>query len=232
MRIELYYPTKPYRVNQPFGANWNPSYKQKGLKGHSGEDLFTKHGQPVYASHDGICFPTVDDHGGNGIVLQAEPLYKAYFTIYWHLMDADAVVHTGQKVKAGDLIAYADNTGNSTGDHLHFGLTDYTNYDPNNGYEGHLDPQLYYNGKYAEDINKVEETKPKFVFTKVLRLKSFNNDVKQLQLILQKQNLYTGAIDGVFGPKTQQGVKDFQIKYKLYVDGVVGAKTNTILNTL
>ena len=42
-------------------------------------------------------------------------------TIYWHLIK-EIPVKVGQKVQAGDVVGYADNTGFSTGDHLHFGL--------------------------------------------------------------------------------------------------------------
>jgi hypothetical protein len=39
-------------------------------------------------------------------------------TLYAHL--DEPVVYEGQNVKEGELIAYADSTGNSTGNHLHF----------------------------------------------------------------------------------------------------------------
>lgn len=231
MKPELYYPLKPVFVTQSFAQNLNPAYLQAGQKGHGGIDFRAYHGQPVYASHDGTCFPTVDDHGGNGIVLQADPIYKNFFTIYWHLILDNAVVQTNQKVKAGDLLGYADSTGQSTGDHLHFGLTIYPA-DYNNGYQGHIDPQPYFNGKYAEEINNPVPIPPKYQFTKVLRLKAWSNDVKQLQLALKAQSLYLGAIDGIFGPITEQSVKAFQSAHGLVADGIVGAKTNAILNTL
>lgn len=75
MKIELYYPIKPIFVTQSFGLNLTAFYKQAKMKGHSGIDFRIKHGQPIYATHDGICYPQVDDHGGNGIVLWGEVYY-------------------------------------------------------------------------------------------------------------------------------------------------------------
>lgn len=221
----LYYPVKYFSINQNFG-NVSPIYTNQGLKGHNGIDLFTRHGQEVYATHDGICSPQVDDHGGNGIVLTGDKI----LSIYWHLLDSNAVVHTGQVVKAGDLIGYADSTGVSTGDHLHFGfqIKDET-FDPYNGYNGYIDPLPYFNGKYAQDISNPPLT---FSFTKTLMFGKWSNDIKQLQMLLQREKLYEEAIDGVFGPKTLLGVKSFQIAHNLKVDGIVGQKTNLVLNSL
>lgn len=169
-KFELFYPVKPNWVNQGFG-NVMPVYTGMGLAGHNGIDFQAIHGQPVYASHDGTCYPEIDGNGGNGVVIRTDETYEyqgkqVYFkTIYWHLMKADAVVKTGQKVKAGDLIGYADNTGTSTGDHLHFGLkpqawngeSDWTWYNvaQSNGFLGAVDPTPYFNGYYAQDAQRV-----------------------------------------------------------------------------
>ena len=152
---------------------------------------------------------------------------QLYRTISWHLIDDDAVVKTGQVVKAGDLLGYGDNTGQSTGDHLHFGLH-IIGTDLNNGYKGFSDPQLYFNGKYAEEINNPVII-PKFQFTKTLKLNSWNNDVKQLQIVLNKQDNNL-VVDGIFGVKTLKAVKEFQLNNQLVPDGIVGILTIGKLN--
>ena len=166
-KLTLCYPVKPFIVTQSFGVN-GEYYRANGINiaGHNGLDLRALHGQPVYASHDGTCFPEIDDKQGNGIVIRSdeEVLYDGKLvrmkTIYWHLIKADAVVKTGQKVKTGDLIGYADNTGFSNGDHLHYGLkpqawneSDWTwaNLEQNNGYFGAIDPTPFFNGIFAID---------------------------------------------------------------------------------
>jgi murein DD-endopeptidase MepM/ murein hydrolase activator NlpD len=169
MKFQLWYPVKPLNFNQKFG-NIDPVYTNMGLAGHNGIDFMALHGQPVYASHDGTCYPEIDGTGGNGVVIRTDETFDYngeqvhWKTIYWHLMKADAVVKTGQKVKAGDLIGYADNTGTSTGDHLHFGLKpqawneeSWSWYNPaqNNGYLGAIDPMPYFNGYFAQDKNLV-----------------------------------------------------------------------------
>lgn len=50
-------------------------------------------------------------------------------------------------------------------------------------------------------------------------------DIKEVQTRLKKWGYYTGAIDGINGPKTIAAVKKFQKKYGLTQDGVVGPLT-------
>lgn len=58
----------------------------------------------------------------------------------------------------------------------------------------------------------------------VLKLGSRGNEVKVLQ---EKLNL---KADGIFGPLTEEAVKDFQRSNSLEVDGIVGANTLSKLN--
>lgn len=58
----------------------------------------------------------------------------------------------------------------------------------------------------------------------VLKLSSRGNEVKVLQ---EKLNL---KADGIFGPLTEEAVKDFQRSNGLEVDGIVGANTLSKLN--
>ena len=57
----------------------------------------------------------------------------------------------------------------------------------------------------------------------IIKLGSRGDDVKVLQ---QKLNL---AVDGIFGPLTQEAVKEFQKNNGLTVDGIVGTNTWTKL---
>ena len=58
-----------------------------------------------------------------------------------------------------------------------------------------------------------------------LRYGDSGADVKTLQKRLKQWGYYTGAVDGVFGPKTLTAVKLFQRKNGLSADGIVGPKT-------
>lgn len=138
-------------------------------------DLYTVRGQYVRAAHDGIVtFVGSDSKGGWGVEIRTKDPRdyngkEVYFrTIYWHLIP-NIPVRAGQEVKVGDIIGYADSTGFSTGDHLHFALKPiivkenemWYNVEQDNGYFGAIDPMPYLVGMFAEDYasisNKIKE---------------------------------------------------------------------------
>jgi murein DD-endopeptidase MepM/ murein hydrolase activator NlpD len=165
-QLQLWYPVDRWRISQLFGENLVDFYKQMGLKGHNGIDIVTYHGQPLRAPHDGIVmYAGYDTSGGLGIELRTKQRYDyngqtAYFkTILWHLKTGSLLVKEGDEVKAGDLIGQCDNTGMSTGDHLHFGLKllddSFDTLNKDNGYMGAVNPAPVMSGFYAKDKNTV-----------------------------------------------------------------------------
>ena len=65
-----------------------------------------------------------------------------------------------------------------------------------------------------------------------LRLGDRNDYVLHWQKYLQMCLLYTGKIDGIFGPLTEKAVKEWQKAQGLVADGIIGAKTWAKLNSL
>jgi hypothetical protein len=86
--------------------------------GHPGTDFGIVDAQPIYAAHPGVvAISGWSDVGyGNNIVITGDQFWSRYA----HLKQP--LVSVGDSVFAGQLIAYGDSTGNSTGPHLHFEL--------------------------------------------------------------------------------------------------------------
>lgn len=59
----------------------------------------------------------------------------------------------------------------------------------------------------------------------VIKRGSTGATVKTIQTKLKNWGYYTGAVDGIFGTKTEKAVKYFQQKNGLTTDGIVGQKT-------
>lgn len=95
-----------------------------GYGGHKGIDIVAPHGTPIYAAENGVVITAIDNGGGwnngrgNHVIIQDDSGYKTY---YYHA--SEVVAYPGQRVTAGDLIAYVGQTGDATANHLHFGIT-------------------------------------------------------------------------------------------------------------
>ncbi|MCL1595089.1 MAG: peptidoglycan-binding protein [Actinomycetia bacterium] len=63
----------------------------------------------------------------------------------------------------------------------------------------------------------------------VLSVGSRGDDVRHVQQNLNKEGFSVGSADGIFGPKTLQGVISFQKARRLWVDGLVGPNTRKAL---
>lgn len=63
-----------------------------------------------------------------------------------------------------------------------------------------------------------------------LKPKSQSGNVKQLQEILTQIGIDVGKIDGIDGPKTKAGIRQFQKIFGLTVDGIAGPKTWAVLD--
>lgn len=139
MQKVLFQPVKPFVLNQAFGENktcistdWenrvtpcdgtNPPAGYRSLygkDGHLGVDLRSFHGQEVYAAQTGVVYKIdTDIKSGLDVRLEHNIAGMKFRTIYEHLMGYQPKV--GDTVKVGQLIGWADNTGYSSGDHLHF----------------------------------------------------------------------------------------------------------------
>lgn len=174
MNLKIYRPLLTNRLTQHFGenkacqypngkivskkSNICPAgsvdfYKAMGMKGHSGQDWAAWHGEPIYhaATFDGKMKIEKDFQGGIGVdVISLEPVQIGDYTghvkcRYWHLKAP--IGHDGKIVKLGEVIGLADNTGASSGDHLHFGVKkcdeNGVSVEKGNGYNGAFNHEPY-----------------------------------------------------------------------------------------
>jgi len=137
-------------IYQYFGENKLDWYKKTfNMDGHNGWDVWALRGADIVASHDGVVVEvSTDESAGIGVVIWDKVSLK---TIYWHLKTGSVVVNVGQEVKAGDKLGLCNNTGWSTGDHLHFGIKETneqgSSINKDNGYYGAIDPMPFFISK-------------------------------------------------------------------------------------
>lgn len=201
----LFRPVSPFIINQNFGENKacvdknnKVIFKEQEAKcpvgtksvysqmlGHNGLDLHAKRYTPIYSAQDCIVEEVVDEKvRGLGLGLITTRKYYCfetktfeYFKIrYWH--NALHNVRKGDNVAIGDLIAWADNTGYSSGDHLHFELKpvsvkfnkdgtikSVTNILQDNGYFGAVDPMPYLRGEDAVKLQGIKSIYERILWT-------------------------------------------------------------------
>lgn len=149
-RLKLYYPVKPYRVNQRFGDNqacvrdfggpnqlvvgkvagvcpvgFDELYPHFGMRGHNGMDLQAGE-QYVYSPIDGevIEAQKVPARGLGIGILSNEIVnldqYGDHYAKPRHWHLKQLFVDVGDKVTIGQPLGITDTTGYSAGNHLHF----------------------------------------------------------------------------------------------------------------
>lgn len=197
---------KANKVNGVCPVGWTDFYQSLGLKGHNGEDWLTWHGEPLYFPVDcpeagGWWMQDASDlDGGLGVdVISKKEVeingQKSYIKFrFWHLMKA----WKDTDVKLGELIGYCDNTGASSGDHLHWAMKRcYSNgvgINYNNGYYGAEDFSEFYKNifvlhelKRRQDILQIEEEIKEAQLSLIDRLRQLVSLLK-----IQIQKLSTG----------------------------------------
>ena len=134
-------------------------YAQFGLKGHNGTDWGLPTGTVVIAPHDGKVIEAASDPKGYGNYIKIENDIEG--SILAHLKSFS--VKVGNYVTEGQIIGYSNNTGNSTGPHLHWGYYRKPR-NKNNGYSGTVDPFQYIGGSMPNvykglDLTNLESMK-------------------------------------------------------------------------
>ena len=112
-----------HRVTQGFHGRYT----------HSGQNEYAVDfemdvGTPVHAARSGLVVEVTENRSTSSTSTRYEQLANRVlvyhkdgsFANYAHLKRNGAAVEAGQRVKAGELIGYSGNTGQSSGPHLHF----------------------------------------------------------------------------------------------------------------
>ncbi|MFC6346942.1 murein hydrolase activator EnvC family protein [Vagococcus carniphilus] len=109
-------PLSSFTITSPFGGRADPT----GSAGtfHDGLDMAAPGGTPIMASRAGtVVESSFHPSAGNHVIIQHD---NGYYTYYMHMREPG--VASGKSVSAGEVIGLVGTTGNSTGDHLHFGV--------------------------------------------------------------------------------------------------------------
>jgi len=126
----------PYTITTEFGEK--DSYAKFGY--HSGVDYAVPYRRPVYAPKSGNLTNVVSPTGGNMVCIDDGQFVH-------RLMHNDAFARHNGSVQEGDLVAYADSTGLSTGHHVHWDISAGGIYPT--AFNMFRDPWKWLNGEYA-----------------------------------------------------------------------------------
>ena len=201
-----------------------------GYAGHAGIDLAGPVGRPVYAPYDGViekaAWGAVPGRSGYGKVLRN---YDGEAQYFGHLRDLSGP-GVGAKVKAGDVIGYSGNTGNSSGPHLHFEMW---HAGANGEAGGDFNPRLRFNAEGVV-VNSATGQRGGASGTSPYYTRAIDGDVSGIytglafQRFLADGGYYTLQIDGHWGKETNKAAQRWLSaagQYTRAIDGDWGPET-------
>lgn len=110
-------PLVSYTLTSPFGMRTHPITGE--YKMHNGIDMAAPEGTPIYAAKGGqVSIAAYSNTAGFYVQIDHGDGYRS---VYMHMTQYK--VSAGQYVAQGQLIGYVGNTGQSKGNHLHFGIS-------------------------------------------------------------------------------------------------------------
>ncbi|WIE81357.1 M23 family metallopeptidase [Curtobacterium sp. MCSS17_016] len=91
---------------------------------HDGIDFAPEYGTPIHAIAAGKVTVAGTYYGyGQAVVIESDIDGMQFETVYGHIATGTIDVHVGDKVEFGETFAEVGSTGNSTGPHLHLGIS-------------------------------------------------------------------------------------------------------------
>lgn len=113
------HPIRSPRITSGFTkSRWHPVLHR--YRAHVGVDYGARPGTPILATGDGrVSFVGYSTGYGKTIKIRHS---NGYTSLYAHQRAFKKGIHSGSKVKQGEVIGYVGNTGLSSGPHLHFGV--------------------------------------------------------------------------------------------------------------
>lgn len=110
----LAWPVDPVVVSSPWGDRVHPIKGEPQF--HGGIDLAAQEAQAVFAAQDGVVrFAGWNGGYGNEVELEHDAVTE---TRYGHLLEIG--VACGERVRRGQVLGLAGQTGQATGPHVHF----------------------------------------------------------------------------------------------------------------
>lgn len=202
------WPTNTKRITSYFGYRVHPITGQKGQY-HSGIDIAAAGSRPIYAAANGTVTRSYRSATyGECIFILHTIKKRIYETVYAHMRTGSRRVKVDAKVKKGQTIGIMGQTGQATGQHLHFEI---------------------HRGRW--NLNKTNAVNPLNYLNarRYLAKGDQGTEVRRLQedLLELGYDLGKSRVDGKFGSATDQAVRLFQKNNELTTDGKVGAETTS-----
>lgn len=143
------------KFSSRFGPRVSPT--AGATSNHQGLDIPIPTGTPIYAVSEGTV-SYIGDTGGGGYAVYVNHGVNAdgqtVESRYFHLKTGSAVVSVGDTVSKGQQVALSNNSGTSTGAHLHLGIAiNGLYYNPLAFYDMNSVPMLTSDGGNVENVN-------------------------------------------------------------------------------